>query len=120
MTTDPRADLVAALTRARAEVSRRVAEFEETTRAYADARGDADTDDEHDPEGSTLAWERAAAASSAEAAARHLAEIDAALARVRAGWDGACLVCGRPIPADRLAVRPSADRCVSCAEKSQS
>lgn len=110
-------DLVTQLARERAAAADRVAEFEDTTRAYADARGDADSDDEHDPEGSTLAWERAAAAASAEAAARHLSEIDAALARVASGWDGACAGCGRPIPAERLAVRPSADRCVACASR---
>ena len=40
-----------------------------------------------------------------------------ALARVRAGWDGACAGCGRPIPAERLIARPAADRCVRCAAR---
>lgn len=108
-------DLGEELERARAETLARLVEFDETTRAYAAARGDADGDDEHDPEGSTLAWERAASAASGDAARRHLADIDAALERVRAGWDGACLDCGRSIPAERLAARPDADRCVACA-----
>lgn len=107
--------LLGALEQARGEAAVRVAEFAETMRAYADARGDSDADDEHDPEGSTLAWERATAAASVDVARRHLLEIESALRRLADGWDGACVSCGRPIPGERLAARPSADRCVPCA-----
>lgn len=99
----------------RDEAADRVAQFEAVTRELADARGDADTDDEHDPEGSTVSWERAAHQESTDAARAHLVEIDAAIARVDCGWDGRCLGCGRSIPAERLAARPCADRCVACA-----
>lgn len=84
-------------------------------RDLGQVRGDSDGDDEHDPEGTTVTWELATQEAGARAAAEHLREIDAALARVESGWDGACVGCGRPIPAERLAVRPSADRCVGCA-----
>ena len=109
------ADLLAILARHRHEAAARVAEFEAVVLGLADARGDADTDDEHDPEGSTVSWERAAHEATAEAARAHLAEIDAALDRVRTGWDGSCAGCGKPIPAERLAARPSAAHCVTCA-----
>lgn len=108
-------DLLGALRRSRAEAEARVAEFEATTAALAQARGDADSDDEHDPEGSTVAWDRAVSAATADAARELLADIDAAIARVADGWDGRCLGCGRAIPVERLAVRPQADRCVECA-----
>ncbi len=107
--------LLDALHAARDDAVRRLAEFEEVVAGLADARTDADGDDEHDPEGSTVAWDRAAQASTVAAAREHLAEIDAALARVRGGWAGACAGCRAPIPVERLVARPSAERCVHCA-----
>ncbi|GAB47231.1 hypothetical protein MOPEL_007_00470 [Mobilicoccus pelagius NBRC 104925] len=109
--------LTEALREARAEVAARVAEFDETTRILAEARGDSDTDDEHDPEGTTIAWDRAVSAATADSARQRLADVETALARVEAGWDGTCVGCGRPIPVERLAVRPQADRCVECASR---
>ena len=44
-----------------------------------------------------------------------LDEIEAALARIDAGTYGACVRCGSAIPAERLQMRPFADRCVACA-----
>lgn len=111
-----RGDLLRELERARDEVAGRVAEFEENVASIVRARGD-DTDDEHDPDGTTLAWERALHAGTVDAARAHLAEIDAAIARLRGGWDGACEGCGRPIAWERLAVRPSASSCVDCASQ---
>lgn len=113
---DQRAELLRALERARAEAAARVAEFEATVASIVRSRGD-DTDDEHDPDGTTLSWERALHAGTVDAARAHLAEIDAAIARLRDGWDGTCEVCGEPIPQDRLMARPSASRCVTCAAR---
>ncbi|GMA40234.1 TraR/DksA family transcriptional regulator [Mobilicoccus caccae] len=111
------ADLRESLLAAQAEARRRVAEFDAVLRDLTEARGDADSDDEHDPEGSTVAWDRAVNAATAVAARDHLADVEAALARVEAGWDGRCATCLRPIPAERLAARPQTDRCVSCADR---
>lgn len=72
-------------------------------------------DDEHDPEGATIGFERAQALALVAQARHDLAEVDAALARVEAGDYGTCEVCGRPIPAERLDARPTATRCVNCA-----
>jgi len=110
-------DLRRALLTARDEARDRVVEFDAVTRELAASRTDSDADDEHDPEGSTVSWERAVAAASLDAARDHLRDVEAALARVGAGWDGACAGCGRSIPVARLAVRPQTDRCVSCAAK---
>jgi RNA polymerase-binding transcription factor DksA len=79
------------------------------------ASRDSNADDEHDPEGSTIAYERAQLTAVLDAARRHLADIDEALRRLEAGAYGICERCGRPIPADRLAVRPFARTCVGCA-----
>jgi DnaK suppressor protein len=72
-------------------------------------------DDEHDPEGATVGFERAQAQALLDQARARLAEIDAAAARAGGGGYGRCVVCGEPIGAERLDARPTADRCVRCA-----
>jgi RNA polymerase-binding transcription factor DksA len=74
---------------------------------------DTATDDEHDPEGTT-AYDRARVAALIDAAQAHLADIRAARVRLDAADYGICEVCGEPIPAERLAVRPTARTCVTC------
>jgi DnaK suppressor protein len=73
------------------------------------------TDDEHDPEGATIAFERAQLAALIGQARGHLAELDDALDRLRQGSYGRCERCGRPIAAARLAARPAARTCITCA-----
>jgi DnaK suppressor protein len=72
-------------------------------------------DDEHDPEGATIAFERQHVAALLAQARDHLTAIDGALARLDAGTYGYCERCGQPIPPERLAARPTATRCVACA-----
>ena len=45
-----------------------------------------------------------------------LRRIDAALARLSDGSYGTCIDCDRPIAAARLAVEPTAERCIRCQE----
>ena len=71
-------------------------------------------DDEHDPEGSTIAFERAQVEAVAAQARAHLAEIDAALARLRDGSYGVCERCGEEISSVRLEARPHARTCATC------
>jgi RNA polymerase-binding transcription factor DksA len=73
------------------------------------------SDDEHDPEGATIAFERAQTQALVDAARRRLGEIEAALDRLSDGRYGACVACGRPIEGGRLEARPSAARCLACA-----
>ncbi len=72
-------------------------------------------DDEHDPEGATIGFERAQAQASLNAALAQLVEIDAATLRVVGRSYGVCVSCGEPIGAARLSARPAAARCVACA-----
>lgn len=72
-------------------------------------------DDEHDPEGSTIAFERSQVLAHLKQAEEHLSAVDAALARVEAGSYGTCVRCGQPIPEGRLEARPTATTCVACA-----
>jgi DnaK suppressor protein len=80
-----------------------------------DAASSVATDDEHDPEGATIAFERAQAAALLERARDRLAEIDLALARIDDGSYGSCERCGEPISTARLAARPAARTCIGCA-----
>ena len=65
-------------------------------------------DDEHDPEGATIAYERSQVETLARRLRQHLVEIEAAVARLDAGSYGVCERCNRPIPLDRLDARPTA------------
>lgn len=90
-----------------------VAELDARIAAITAARADANSDDEHDPEGATIGFERAQADALRTAARRRLAEADAALARLADGTWGRCAVCGEPIPAGRLEARPTATTCLA-------
>ncbi len=58
-----------------------------------------------------------AMAQSVEARRRaRLPRIEAALRRLADGTYGDCVDCGERIPAKRLAIDPTIDRCVDCAE----
>lgn len=79
------------------------------------ASEDVATDDEHDPEGHTIAWERQQLAALLDTARARLAELDLAIRRIEGGDYGRCEVCGRPIDPERLEVLPTASTCVACA-----
>ncbi|HEY2642826.1 MAG TPA: TraR/DksA C4-type zinc finger protein [Galbitalea sp.] len=85
--------------------------------AFVEARRDTATDDEHDPEGPTLAFERSQSSAILAQSRQHLAEIDAALVRMTEGTYGLCRNCGDVIPIGRLQVRPQAAFCIRCAER---
>jgi DnaK suppressor protein len=76
------------------------------------ARQDSNVDDEHDPEGSTIAFELSQASALLKQSSAGLEQVDAALARIAAGTYGMCAVCGDPIAAGRLEARPSTPFCI--------
>ncbi len=78
------------------------------------ASADSNADDEHDPEGSTIAFERSQVGALIEQAEQRLTEIEAARTCLDAGAYGACEACGQPIAAARLEARPIARTCVEC------
>lgn len=82
-----------------------------------EATRDSNADDEHDPEGHTIAYERAHVDVLVRQAAERVAEIDAALARWAQGRYGMCERCGASIPAARLEARPTTRNCIGCAER---
>ena len=110
------ADTREVLAAERTQAVRRAAALEREFAQLAEAASAGGTDDEHDPEGATLAFERQHTAALLEQAREQVAAIDAAVGRQFAeGRYGRCDRCGRPIGEDRLAARPAALTCVRCA-----
>ena len=101
----------------RAGTLARLAGLEREFAAIVESSRSANIDDEHDPEGATIAFERQHAAALIAGAHQHLARIDAALLRLDDGSYGWCERCGRPIGAERLAARPAATTCITCAAR---
>lgn len=95
--------------------TQRLAALRGDYRGFVEASKDTNADDEHDPEGATIAFERSQVGALVLQAERHLVAIDAALGRLDDGTYGVCVVCGQPIPPARLEVRPTAATCVGCA-----
>ena len=93
----------------------RLAALERDFSAIVEAAGQANADDEHDPEGATIAFERQHIAALLDQARQQLARVDAAIARLDTGEYGRCERCGEPIPPARLAARPTATTCIRCA-----
>jgi DnaK suppressor protein len=106
--TDP---LGAERTAALAQIEALTREFDEVVAAAQSSNAD----DEHDPEGATIAFERQQVVALLDQARRRLADVEAAVRAVEAGIYGICETCGRPIGAERLAARPAARTCIDCA-----
>ena len=76
------------------------------------ARQDSNVDDEHDPEGSTIAFELSQASALLKQSSAGLDQVDAALARIAEGTYGTCAVCGDAIAEGRLEARPWTPFCI--------
>src|SRR5579875_435605 len=87
-------------------------DLESITASTASAAG---ADDEHDPEGSSTAFDRQHVAALLDQAKGQLAAIAGAGRRLDDGSYGRCERCGRDIGAGRLAARPATATCVTCA-----
>ncbi|NAZ82364.1 DnaK-like suppressor protein [Kineococcus sp. R8] len=105
----------AALAEERRAAAGRLAALERELASAVEAAAEGTADDEHDPEGSTTAFERAQVAAVLDQVRTRVAALDDALARVGAPGFGLCTGCGEPIAAERLAARPWATTCVACA-----
>src|SRR6202012_2392420 len=97
----------AALAAERADTVARVAGLEREFSGIVTAAQAANTDDEHDPEGATIARERQQVVPLLDRPREKLAAIDEALARLDAGGYGRWEVCGQPIAPERLGPPPA-------------
>jgi RNA polymerase-binding transcription factor len=111
MTFDP----VAALDDLQRRTTERLTALTGDYAGIVEASKDSNADDEHDPEGSTIAFERSQVGTLVEDARHQLAEVDAARARLDGGTYGTCEECGGPIGEGRLEARPTARTCIRCA-----
>lgn len=73
------------------------------------------TDDEHDPEGATIAYERAQVSALLRQARDDLVALDDSVERIDSGTIETCEACGGPIALARLIALPSTRLCISCA-----
>jgi DnaK suppressor protein len=108
---DPATLLLAERQRLTAQIGALQQEFDRVVEASASSNAD----DEHDPEGSTIAFERAQVASLLETSRGRLTDVERALEHVASGDYGRCERCGRDIGVERLVARPAATRCIDCA-----
>ena len=99
----------------RTETTRRITGLKSSFDDIVHAASDVATDDEHDPEGHTIAWERQQVAALLDEARAALARIEAAEQRLDAGVYGICTTCGTPIARERLDALPATPTCVDCA-----
>jgi DnaK suppressor protein len=83
--------------------------------AVVAASRDTNADDEHDPEGATIAFERSQVGAFIRQTQLHLVEIDAAVRRLDTWTYGECERCGGAIGEERLEARPTARTCIQCA-----
>ena len=105
------------LEQARDQTARRLAALTADFDDVVAASRDTNADDEHDPEGHTIAFERSQVDALVRQARTRLVEVEAALARIDAGTYGSCERCGRPVGEARLDARPEARLCIDCARR---
>ena len=100
---------------ARARAVRQVEALERALRSIVDGAELTSTDDEHDPEGATIAYERAQTIALLRQAREDLDGLNANAARCARDGDVRCVDCGRLIALERIVALPMAQRCISCA-----
>ena len=103
------------LTAERARTEYRIAALEAEFIDLVDAGTGTNIDDEHDPEGATIAYERAQVSALLHQAQDDLAALDLALERVDNGTAQTCESCGGSIALERLLALPTTRQCIRCA-----
>ena len=102
---------------ARADATTRSAALAAQIEALAEQQALTTHDDEHDPEGVTIGFERAQILGLLAGAREEIAALDRAASRLRTGSYGRCLDCGCEIPDVRLEALPAAETCLDCTGK---
>lgn len=112
-----RPDPARLLAEARAAATRRIAALTGQVEDVVAASDGSNADDEHDPEGATIAFERSQLGALLREARAQLAEVEAAEDRLERGDYGRCESCGAPVAPARLEARPTARTCIDCASR---
>lgn len=108
-------DAKARLEHERAETVELIASLSQQFDEVVESIVDVANDDEHDPEGHTIAVERQQLAGLLSDARLHLVEVNDAVGRLSDGTYGQCESCGSPVGNERLAALPATRTCVECA-----
>ena len=116
LTAAQRSEFHDALGARRAEVLARQGRLDESLSDAREARSGGQADDEHDPEGPTMAATWSQLTGLHDDLDVELAQIDHALSRIDAGSYGLCSNCGTTIGIARLRARPFAELCIDCAK----
>jgi RNA polymerase-binding transcription factor DksA len=114
---DDAARILARIAAARTDATTRSAALAAQIEALAEQQALTTHDDEHDPEGVTIGFERAQILGLLAGAREEIAALARAASRLRAGTYGRCLNCGYEIPDARLEALPAAETCLDCAGK---
>ena len=99
----------------RRRIAGQIVDLRKSFAGIVDAAELTSTDDEHDPEGATIAYERAQVSALLRQAEEDLAALDLALERVDNGTAQMCESCGDSIALERLLALPTTRLCVRCA-----
>jgi RNA polymerase-binding transcription factor len=102
---------------ARADAEARAAALGAQVDGLAEEQALTTHDDEHDPEGVTIGFERAQLLGLLAGAREEMAALDRATSRLAAGTYGRCVNCGSAIPDPRLEALPGAETCLDCAAR---
>ena len=105
----------AALAAQRTLAQERLAALARQVEGLAEEQAHTTHDDEHDPEGVTIGYERAQLQGLLAAARRELDELAAAASRLVDGTYGRCVRCGAAIAPERLDALPAVTTCIRCA-----
>lgn len=111
----PRSRLLSDLARGEAELAR----LERDHASLIQASEFSNADDEHDPEGATIAFEREQLVSIMTRLQRTVGDLRQALSDLAEGRYGSCDSCALPIDPARLEVRPQARLCIACARRAR-
>lgn len=112
-----RTELAALLVEELSSTRDRLATLERELTSIVEAADTANIDDEHDPEGSTIAYERALVISMIDTARSAVEDLERASAMVHLPDFGKCDDCGEPIGTERLLARPATTQCVGCSRR---
>ena len=105
------------LEQALAEATARIRELEGEYDHLVESAIGANSDDEHDPDGAMLAYERQQLVALIEQSHVTRDDLVKAIAALEQGVYGLCERCGEPIGEERLEARPTALTCIRCANK---
>lgn len=98
----------------RADAELRVESLKRRVDAVVESSSLTTDDDEHDPEGATIAFERAQLLTLLAQARADVDDLDRAAERLRNGTYHRCERCGQPIGEQRSAALPATRTCIRC------